>query len=137
MEADKKNILIVEDDMLLSFVEERIIRRLGYNVVGKAASGEEAIKKAHQLQPDLILMDILLKGEMDGVDAMVKIREASDVPVIYLSGNSDSYNYNRAKQTGFAGYLVKPITAKDLEKPLKKVFEEQSKSGADYLTKTG
>lgn len=117
-----KNILIVEDDMLLSLVEERLIEKLGHRVVAKAGSGEEAVKKSKKLKPDLILMDIVLKGEMDGIEAMEKIREDSDVPVIYLSGNSDRFNYERAKKTGFTGYLVKPITGEDLIRPLKQAF---------------
>ena len=118
-----KNILIVEDDMLLSLVEERLVEKLGHRVVGKTGSGEEAIAKCAELDPDLILMDIVLKGELDGIQAMEKIRETSDVPVIYLSGNSDKYNYERAKQTSFTDYLVKPISGNDLSEPLNRAFE--------------
>jgi len=121
-----KRILIVEDDLLLSLVEERLIEKLGHEVVGKAASGEEAVKKTLEMKPDLILMDIVLKGEMDGIQAMEKIRESSEVPVIYLSGNSDRFNYERAKKTGFTDYLVKPITGKDLTKPLRQAFTDRS-----------
>lgn len=117
-----KRILIVEDDMLLSLVEERLIEKLGHKVVGKAGSGEEAIQKTLDLNPDLVLMDIVLKGDMDGIQAMEKIRESSQVPVIYLSGNSDRFNYERAKKTGFTDYLVKPITGKDLLRPLRLAF---------------
>lgn len=119
-----RKVLIVEDDMLLSLVEERLIEKLGYTVVDKVVSGEEAIDKAEELQPDVILMDIILKGEMDGIEAMEVIRESSEVPVIYLSGNSDRFNYERAKKTGFTDYLVKPITSKDLKEPFKKAFGE-------------
>jgi len=120
----KKNVLIVEDDMLLSLVEERLIKKLGHNVVGKAGSAKEAIDKNKELKPDLIIMDIILKGEMDGIQAMEVIRKDSDVPVIYLSGNSDRYNFERAKKTNFPDYLIKPITSKDLEKPLHKAFKK-------------
>ncbi|MFH5832245.1 response regulator [Halalkalibaculum sp. DA3122] len=124
----RKRILIVEDDMLLSLVEERLIEKLGHKVVGKTVSGEEAIEKFIELEPDLILMDIILKGEMDGIEAMKKIRRISDVPVIYLSGNSDRYNYERAKQTGFTDYLVKPISSADLAGPLEKAFIQNGES---------
>lgn len=117
-----QNILIVEDDMLLSLVEERLVEKLGHKVVGKSESGEEAIKKFEELNPDLILMDIVLKGKMDGIQVMEKIRETSEVPVIYLSGNSDRYNYERAKETNFTDYLVKPISSKDLAEPLNRLF---------------
>lgn len=111
--------------MLLSLVEERLIEKLGHTVIGKAGSGEEAIKKQKELQPDLILMDIVLKGDMDGIEVMEEIRKTSDVPVIYLSGNSDRYNYERAKQTNFTDYLVKPISSRDLTEPLNRAFNEQ------------
>ncbi len=136
--------------MLLSLVQERLIEKLGYEVVGKTGNGKEAIEKFKELRPDLILMDIVLKGEMDGVQAMEKIREiSSDVPVIYLSGNSDRYNYERAKQTNFADYLVKPISSKDLAGPLENIFEDQpegattersiknlNSNGDNYINKT-
>lgn len=125
--ATSKRVLIVEDDMLLSFVEERILKKLGYQVVDKATTGADAISKACELNPDVIIMDIQLKGEMDGIEAMNKIRKSSNIPVIYLSGNSDRANYKRAEDTNFAGYLVKPVTAKDLKQPLEKVFNNQVK----------
>lgn len=121
-----KKVLIVEDDMLLSLVEERLIQKLGHEVVAKVTTGEEAIEKSKELSPDLIVMDIVLKGELDGIQAMEKIREHSDVPVIYLSGNSDRYNFERAKKTEFTDYLVKPITSKDLEKPLEIAFNDDT-----------
>lgn len=124
-----KRVLIVEDDMLLSLVEERLVQKLGHEVVAKVGSGKEAIKKTEELNPDLIIMDIILKGDMDGIEAMVAIRKKSDVPVIYLSGNSDRFNYERAKKTGFTDYLVKPITSHDLKKPLREAFGEKDRTG--------
>lgn len=125
--SSKYKVLIVEDDMLLSLVEERLLTRMGYDVVGKAIAGEEAVEKALRLKPDVILMDISLKGEMDGVQAMEEIRKISEVPVIYLSGNSDKFNYERAKKTNFVEYLVKPITGDDLVKPLNKALSQDTK----------
>lgn len=111
-------VLIVEDDMLLSMVEERLIQKLGYSVVGKVDRGMDAVDKALELEPDVIVMDISLKGDMDGIETMEMIREKSGVPVIYLSGSSDRYHYERAKKTGFIGFLTKPITSGDLKDPL-------------------
>lgn len=118
-----KKILIVEDDMLLSLVEERIIQKIGYQVVGKASAGKEAVQKIQALKPDLVIMDIILKDEMDGIEVMEQVRQFSDVPVIYLSGNSDRFNYERAKKTNFEEYLIKPITYKDLKDPITRIFE--------------
>lgn len=117
-----KKVLIVEDDMLLSLVEERLIQKMGHDVIAKVGSGKDAIEKAEELKPDIIVMDIILKGDMDGIEAMEEIRKHSDVPVIYLSGNSDRFNYERARKTGFTDYLVKPITSNDLKKPFKEAF---------------
>lgn len=135
-DSDSKKVLIVEDDMLLSLVEERLIKKMGHEVVAKVVTGEEAIAKAKELKPDLILMDIILKGDMDGIEAMEEIRKASDVPVVYLSGNSDRFNYERAKKTGFTDYLVKPITNNDLKKPFLKAFEEEVED-SNYLSENG
>lgn len=104
--------------MLLSMVEERLIKKLGFEVVGKVTKAADAIDKAKTLNPDIIIMDISLKGEMDGIEAMEMIRERSDVPVIYLSGSSDRYYLERAKKTGFTGFLTKPVTGADLKEPL-------------------
>lgn len=115
---NKGRVLIVEDDMLLSMVEERLIKRLGFEVVGKVTKGSDAIEKEKKLNPDIIVMDISLKGDMDGIETMEAIREKSDVPVIYLSGSGDRYSLERAKKTGFIDFLTKPVTGGDLKEPL-------------------
>lgn len=133
-----QTVLIVEDDMLLSLVEERLVEQLGYRVVGKVTSGEEAIRRLEEFDPDLILMDILLNGELDGIETMEKIRSISDVPVIYLSGSSDRFIFERAKKTGFTDYLVKPVTVSDLRKPFEKAFGvDQEKTGGPKIYLNG
>tara|TARA_R110002096_G_scaffold39845_6_gene108699 strand:- start:10233 stop:10589 length:357 start_codon:yes stop_codon:yes gene_type:complete len=116
-----KNILIVEDDMIISLVVENMVRELGHQVIGKAVSGEEAIELALEKKPDLILMDIRLKGEMDGIEAVERIKKEMIVSVIYLTGNSDKLNYDRAKNTNFTDLIVKPFTINDLSNSLKLV----------------
>ena len=118
--SENGRVLIVEDDMLLSMVEERLITKLGYDVVGKVNNGS-----------DVIVMDISLKGEMDGIETVGKIRQSSDVPVIYLSGSGDRYSYERAKKTGFTEFLKKPITTNDLKEPLHTAIEEGDSVGMD------
>lgn len=126
MNTEKRDIgvLIVEDDKLLALVEERLVTKLGYKVVGTAVTGEEAIEKVARLKPDVVLIDISLKGDMDGIEAVEQIQRFSSVPVIYLSGNSDNYNYERAKKTGFHSYLMKPVTKDELAEPLKKIARQ-------------
>ncbi len=127
---DKRKVLIVEDDKLLALVEERLVERLGFEVVGTAVTGEQAIAMVKDSKPDIILMDISLKGDMDGIEAVEKIRESASTPVIYLSGNSDKFNFERAKKTDFVDYLVKPVTADDLIGPLKKAVTVLTSIGA-------
>ncbi|NGP88593.1 response regulator [Fodinibius halophilus] len=124
-------ILIVEDDLLLSMVEERLIQKLGYDVVGKAENGLEAIDKFSELDPDAIIMDISLDGKLDGIETVQKIREQSDVPVIYLSGSSDRYQYERAQKTGCVEFLTKPITGGDLKGPLSKALNGSTQQQPD------
>ncbi|HEX6983281.1 MAG TPA: response regulator [Balneolaceae bacterium] len=116
--VQRGRVLIVEDDLLLAMVEERLIKKLGFDVVAKVREGSKAIEKVSELKPDIILMDISLKGDLDGIETMEIIRRNSDVPVIYLSGSSDRYYYERAKKTNFIGYLKKPVTSNELKKPL-------------------
>ena len=116
-----KKVLIVEDDMIISLVIENMIQELGHEVVAKAASGEEAISLATQFNPDLVLMDIRLKGEMDGIEAVTAIKEKIQTAVIYLTGNSDRVNYDRARATDFIDLITKPFTISDLTKSLELV----------------
>lgn len=119
-----KSVLIVEDDMIISMVLERMITKLGHTVVDKVITGHDAIDRATNLDPDLILMDIQLKDDIDGISAMQQIREKSEVPVIYITGNSDQYNLSRAQETNFVDYLVKPIQMNHLKSSINKAFSE-------------
>src|SRR5512145_3127263 len=107
-------ILIVEDEHIVAMGIKRMLKNLGYTVTGVASSGDDAISKAESTFPDLVLMDIMLKGDMDGVEAAKEIRERFDVPVVYLTAYSDTNILERAKKTGPFGYIVKPFAEKDL-----------------------
>ncbi|HKJ34067.1 MAG TPA: response regulator [Balneolales bacterium] len=123
--SDKDNgILIVEDNMLLSLVYENYIKKLGHTPLGPVTTGEEAVELAKKHNPALIIMDILLDGPMDGIDAMKEIRKFSDVAVIYITGNSDNRHAIRAEETNYVDYLIKPITINDLKSTFEKVFSE-------------
>lgn len=117
----KKRVLIVEDDMIISLVIENMVKELGHEVVGKATSGEDAITLATDHNPDLVLMDIRLKGDMDGIEAVTAIKEKIKTSVIYLTGNSDRVNYDRAKETDFIDLITKPFTISDLTKSMEQV----------------
>jgi CheY-like chemotaxis protein len=117
-----KKVLIVEDDMIISMVLERMVIKLQHEVVAKVITGKEAIEATQEYSPDLILMDIQLKDDIDGITAMQEIRKTSSVHVIYITGNSDQYNLSRAAKTNFVDYLVKPIQMSDLKHSIGKAF---------------
>lgn len=107
-------ILIVEDEIMLSEAVARRLAKAGYRVVGQVLSGEEAVEKALQTKPDLVLMDIVLKGEVDGIEAAELIRSALGTPVVYMTAHSDTGTLERAKRTEPYSYLIKPVSEKDL-----------------------
>jgi len=110
-----KKILVVEDDAIAAMDIQRTLQLGGYEVVAVASSGEEAVEITEKLKPDLILMDIVLKGEMDGINASNKINEILDIPVIYLTAHSEESTVQRAKLTNPYGYLIKPFDNRELK----------------------
>ncbi|MEH1889408.1 MAG: EAL domain-containing protein [Nostoc sp.] len=109
------NILVVEDEIIVAMDIQNRLRKFGYTVLGLADSGEEAIKKAADNSLDLVLMDIHLKGNMDGVEAAQIIHNIFNVPVIYLTANADESTLKRAKVTEPFGYILKPFKEKELK----------------------
>lgn len=122
MSEERKNVIIVEDDLILNLLYESYLDRLGFETEGELVYGKTAIETTRKFEPDLIVMDISLEGEIDGIEAMLEIREFSDVPVIYITGNSDPYHLKRAKETNPLDYLTKPIEFEDLKKSIDKHF---------------
>ena len=106
----KARILVVEDDNIVAMDTQDMLVELGYSVVAVERSGENAIERADDLNPDLVLMDIKLSGSMDGIEAAGHIRDRADIPVIYLTSYSDEAMLRRAKVSEPAGYVVKPIS---------------------------
>ncbi len=111
----KANIFIVEDEVIVAADLENKLRHKGYDVVGIAACGEDALEMIKTHTPDLILMDIQLEGAMDGIEASAAIQDRYDVPVVYLTAHSDQTTLSRAKLTGAFGYILKPFDDRDLE----------------------
>jgi PAS domain S-box-containing protein len=107
--------LIVEDETLVAKDIRRFLQGLDYAVAGIAVSGEDAIQQALENRPNLILMDIRLKGEMDGIEAAQRIRGHSDVAIVYLTAQWDRETRDRAKATGAYGYVLKPWVERELE----------------------
>src|SRR5439155_12174623 len=111
---DKARILVVEDESLLAEDIQERLRSFGYEVPVVALSGEKALALAAAARPDLVLMDIWLKGAMDGIETARLLRERFNVPVIYLSGEASAATLERVKATETLGYLLKPIEEKRL-----------------------
>ncbi|GEM_PF-630222 len=107
-------ILIVEDELLLAKSLAVFLKNLGYEVTGKVSSAEEALRIVEESKPDLILMDIKLEGEMDGIEAADLIRSRFELPVVYMTGYAEEDVLERAKLTEPYGYLGKPVTMLEL-----------------------
>ncbi|MCW5795491.1 MAG: response regulator [Nitrospira sp.] len=110
----QERILIVDDEVVVAEDIRRQLRSLGYVVVGVVASGSEAVDMAGEHRPDLILMDIKLKGPLDGIDAARMIQARYGTPVIYLTAFSDEDTLKRARYTLPLAYLIKPFVSSDL-----------------------
>lgn len=114
MESSLK-VLIVEDEFLISMQLESELSDGGYNVLKIVSSGEKALKIVSEISPDLILMDINLAGEIDGIETARKIQSFSKNPIIFMSGYSDSKTKNRINSVDSLGFLIKPIFLSDLK----------------------
>jgi PAS domain S-box-containing protein len=110
----EKSILIAENEVIVANDLSRKLERLGYSVSAIVSTGKEAIAEAHRLQPILVLMDIQLTGEMDGIEAAGEIKKCCDLPVIFLTAHSDKASLSRAKLTEPFGFILKPFDERDL-----------------------
>ncbi|MFB3906262.1 MAG: putative bifunctional diguanylate cyclase/phosphodiesterase [Acidobacteriota bacterium] len=110
----KTRILIVEDEMIVALDLENRLQSMGYEVIGAVQTGEEAVAKATALHPDLILMDIILKGEVDGIAAAAEINRLLSIPIIFLTASTDEKTLERAKLTGPFAYVLKPFEDREL-----------------------
>jgi PAS domain S-box-containing protein/putative nucleotidyltransferase with HDIG domain len=112
---DKIRILIVEDENLVARDIENMAVSQGYEVCGLASTGDQAIKMAAESQPDLVLMDVIIRGSLDGISAAEKIWEAYRIPVIYVTAFADEHTLKRAKITETFGYILKPFDERELK----------------------
>lgn len=121
------NVLVVEDEKIVSKDIQFSLKKLGYTVVGTADTGEMAVEQALETKPDIILMDIMLKGEMSGIDAANEIRKHLDVPVVYLTANTDGGTIQKAKETEPHGYIIKPFKEVDIHTTIEMAIYKHSK----------
>jgi len=111
---EKRRIMVVEDEAIVALDIVSRLKRLGYLAVGMAASGEAAVDKVGEMRPDLILMDIMLEGQMDGIEAAAIIKDQYGIPVVYLTAYADGETLRRAKVTSPFGYIIKPFEDREL-----------------------
>ena len=119
MASERAGILIVEDEIVVAVDIEERLKNIGYDVSGIVTSGGEAIERLGRNSIDLVLMDIGLKGDIDGIETARRIRDKSAVPVIYLTAYADEKTLARAQVTEPFGYLLKPVNEKELHSTVK------------------
>jgi len=134
------SILIVEDEVIIAKDMTLTLSKLGYNVLGHCISGEEALPMAGETHPDIVLMDIMMKGEMTGIEAAKEIHDKYNIPVVFITAYSDEDTINRANTSSPFGYIVKPFKANDLRATIETALaryteEQQLKRENDMLYK--
>ncbi|MFA6468173.1 MAG: PAS domain S-box protein [Bacteroidota bacterium] len=110
----KKKIMIVEDEKIVALDLRSILSSVGFTVVAEVSTGKQAVAAAKEFSPDIILMDIALKGAMSGIDAAKLITEHQDIPIVFLTANSDERTLQRAQSTDAYGYILKPFDERDV-----------------------
>lgn len=127
MQADaifmRRRALIVEDEALIAEELSERLSRLGIIVIAAVGSGEEGIEIATRERPDLVLMDIRLSGDKDGVQVAREIRERMDVPIVYLTAYSDRCTVERANKTDHDGFILKPFLRRELQATIEIAFQ--------------
>jgi two-component system, response regulator PdtaR len=115
----KKKIVILEDEIIIALDLKHRLENLGYDVPHTAFNGSDALKLTGQTDPDLVLMDIQLNGEMDGIKVAQQIRSLYNIPFIYITGSHDSSLLKKAKETGPVGFINKPFDDIEINNALK------------------
>ena len=129
--SEKTKILIVEDEMVIGANISLELTKLGYEVTGIVPRGEEALVHLKEQTPDILLLDINLKGELDGVETAKEMQKTHNVPIIYLTANTDDANFNRAKETHPYAFITKPFKKLDLKRAIELTLSQLQSSNAD------
>jgi len=128
----KIKILIVEDEMIIAANISLQLTEMGYEVTGIVPRGEEALMHIKSEIPDILLLDINLKGDLDGIETALAMQQSHDIPVIYLTANSDNAHFERAKETHPYGFIAKPFKKLDLQRAIQlTITQVNSKNGRD------
>ncbi|HIE30473.1 TPA: hybrid sensor histidine kinase/response regulator, partial [Candidatus Poribacteria bacterium] len=138
---EQTQILVVEDESIVAKDIQKSLQLLNYDVCEVVSSGKEAIEKVRENNPDLVLMDIILKGKMDGIEAAKEIRYSFNIPVVYLTAHADEKTLERAKITEPFGYIIKPFEDRELRTAIemalyKHRMEKRLKESEEWLSTT-
>lgn len=128
----RPRLLVVEDEAIVRADLSHTLVELGYEVVASATSGEQAVALALESRPDVVLMDVTLCGQMDGVEASEQIHQTADLPVIFITAHSDSRTLGRLNGTPHAGYLLKPFEEHLLVEMLEKMLAHHEAPPPQY-----
>ncbi len=120
-------ILIVEDEMILALALKRNLEQLGHLVLDVQSNGHGAIDAVSKNNPDLIIMDIKIIGSIDGIQTMIEIRKFSEIPVIYVSGSSDSSIQEKAQETESSEFMSKPVDLSELQERINNALKMKQK----------
>lgn len=123
----KINVLVVEDESIVSKDIQHSLKKLGYNVAGAASTGEKAVELAMELKPDIVLMDIMLKGQMNGIEAAEQVRRENNIPVVFLTAYADEGTLSKAKVTEPYGYIIKPFKEIDIHTSIEMAIYKHKK----------
>ena len=126
VENRKTKLMVVEDQKAVALAMEYDLKGMGYEVTKIVRDGKDVVKEIEENRPDLILMDIVLEGETDGIDAVKEIQRNYDIPVVYLTGHANDEIFERAKLTGPFGFLIKPFEARELNVTIKAALYKHS-----------
>ena len=123
----KLRILVVEDESIVAKDIQNSLKKLGYTVPTIISSGEKAVEEVEQSKPDIVLMDIMLKGDVNGIEAANTIRERFDIPVIFLTAYADDNTLSKAKISEPYGYIIKPFKEKELQTTIEMAMYKHEK----------
>jgi DNA-binding LytR/AlgR family response regulator len=123
----KANVFILEDEFIVLKDIQASLKKLGYNIVGSAPSGEKALELLEEVTPDIVLMDIMLKGKMNGIETAQIVKDKYAIPVIYLTAYAEEATLNLAKVTEPYGYILKPFKEIDLHTSIEMALYKHKK----------
>lgn len=134
--SEKTKILIVEDEMIIAANISLQLTQLGYEVTGIIPRGEDALLHIEDNKPDILLLDINLKGKLDGIETAEAMQKNHNIPIIYLTANIDDAHFNRAKQTHPFGFIAKPFKKLDLQRAIELAISQLVSKSAELQNPT-